>query len=409
MLLSKFSWCNRLTITQLARLMATLPDEATTHGVDLRRADRLNVGALVVALGSPATSSQGAFCVEQRHHLLWLAATELRYCPECLSTGFHSPIFQWRFFVRCPIHRMRMRTGCPRCGASVPYRLGAQLADCPLRCPYCHAVWVPCLQRHPGRCSRLNPQQADAFAQWADYLTHAIGPAGHRLSAALDRSAGRLSDACRRAHHQTAKRFAYVSTLNRLYPTPPPRQIVRAAAAPMATAVAISPEITDRRVQPPSWPRQQWRHFNVRFIALEAILDGARNYLVATTRGARTIVTFNLNGTVAADKSCVDEMATLGWCMSWYGHLRAESIFRPRLYPAFGLAAWLANLPERPRLNSHHEWFAQVAESLRDDLDASWNTWHQITAFMNAHGTYFLHPALAQPADFAARRQNCIS
>ena len=58
---------------------------------------------------------------------------------------------------------------------------------------------------------------------------------------------------------------------------------------------------------------------------------------------------------------------------------------------------------------SGHYGFAQVAESLRDDLDASWNTWHQITAFMNAHGTYFLHPALAQPADFAARRQNCIS
>jgi len=41
MLLSKFSWCNWLTITQLGRLFASSIETPATD-IDLRRADRIN-------------------------------------------------------------------------------------------------------------------------------------------------------------------------------------------------------------------------------------------------------------------------------------------------------------------------------------------------------------------------------
>src|ERR1700674_936032 len=95
--------------------------------------------------------------------------------------------------------------------------------------------------------------------------------------------------------------------------------------------------------------------------------------------------------------------------MSWYDHLRPESLFRSSAPPAFGLAAWLAHLPDRPRLMPNPDWFAQVAQSLRHDLEASWRTWHHIASFMKEHRTYFLHPALVRPEDFARARSTSVS
>jgi hypothetical protein len=99
----------------------------------------------------------------------------------------------------------------------------------------------------------------------------------------------------------------------------------------------------------------------------------------------------------------------LGWCMTWYGYLRPESVFQSRPHPAFGLAIWLAHLPDRPRAIPSRQWLTYLAEWLSNDLNASWQAWRQITEFMKAHGRYFLHPALTPTADFALRHHHEVS
>lgn len=45
---------------------------------------------------------------------------DLRHCPVCLSKGCHSALFQLPAVAYCPVHSVRLRCGCPRCGAAVP-------------------------------------------------------------------------------------------------------------------------------------------------------------------------------------------------------------------------------------------------------------------------------------------------
>ena len=166
MLLSKFSWCNRLTVTQLGCLLAPSA-EVPAVNVDLRRADRISIDTMQRALNLSPAMLRFSFCTEKQHHQLWLAETDLRYCPQCLYQGFHSAIFQWRFMIRCPIHKRSLRTGCPHCGKTISYRLDSQLADSPLRCTVCQQLWVPSLDKPAGKCLPLAVTQADAVASWA--------------------------------------------------------------------------------------------------------------------------------------------------------------------------------------------------------------------------------------------------
>ena len=51
--------------------------------------------------------------------------TNLRYCPICLDAGVHVTYFQFAFVSRCPVHRVRLETRCPKCRRQIPYSLGA--------------------------------------------------------------------------------------------------------------------------------------------------------------------------------------------------------------------------------------------------------------------------------------------
>ena len=138
------------------------------------------------------------------------------------------------------------------------------------------------------------------------------------------------------------------------------------------------------------------------------ILNDARDHQLAAISRRRNTGDFKFNGECVAGADSINaaEAATLGWCMSWYGYLQLEPIFRPQLHPAFVLASWFAHLPNRPLLISRQRWFAHVEMLLRYDLVASWKTWCRIAKFMRTHEMYFLHPALAQTAWFAAKHLN---
>jgi hypothetical protein len=104
MRLSKFSLCNQLTLHELSCLVLLPSNEISTHGADLRRADRFDQERLSDLLEvSPAAVAAG-FC-RSKPTPGWVAAsTELRYCRECLQQGFHAAWFQWSFIKLIKLH-----------------------------------------------------------------------------------------------------------------------------------------------------------------------------------------------------------------------------------------------------------------------------------------------------------------
>ena len=45
----------------------------------------------------------------------------LRYCPTCISRGFHSPLYQFEWLKYCPIHNDKLVKTCPECGEFLSY------------------------------------------------------------------------------------------------------------------------------------------------------------------------------------------------------------------------------------------------------------------------------------------------
>lgn len=65
----------------------------------------------------------------------------LRYCPACLSHGYHSAVFQHLSINRCPLHDMQLRTTCESCQIDLnpTWRIAATNA---FACPQCDHLFV---------------------------------------------------------------------------------------------------------------------------------------------------------------------------------------------------------------------------------------------------------------------------
>lgn len=70
-----------------------------------------------------------------------LIVTQLRYCPRCLATGWHSGLFQHVAVRTCPQHGTPLVTGCRHCGAAIDTAPIA-LAEHHLYCPDCGGALV---------------------------------------------------------------------------------------------------------------------------------------------------------------------------------------------------------------------------------------------------------------------------
>lgn len=63
---------------------------------------------------------------------------DLRFCGQCLREGFHSAVYQWIGLDRCPLHHVRLQTGCPQCGHKISALWTKQVLDAPFGCSNCH-------------------------------------------------------------------------------------------------------------------------------------------------------------------------------------------------------------------------------------------------------------------------------
>ena len=91
------------------------------------------------------------------------ASQFLRYCPRCMSLGYHGVVHQRERHEQCPIHRLPLLAVCRHCGEASAYRLDAQLLEAPFRCRHCRHNYGS--NSPPLRCTGLSRERRVAVTR----------------------------------------------------------------------------------------------------------------------------------------------------------------------------------------------------------------------------------------------------
>ena len=93
---------------------------------------------LRASLQLPATTLRRALMSSARYRA---SSRTFRFCPGCLSRGYHCVAHQCERLQHCPLHGRLLECACRCCGNAVPYPLSAFLLDSPYRCPHCKSLY----------------------------------------------------------------------------------------------------------------------------------------------------------------------------------------------------------------------------------------------------------------------------
>lgn len=80
------------------------------------------------------------------HSMSGIHALTLRYCPDCIQQGYHSPLYQMSWITRCPVHDVPLSESCPSCGQFIGLTLTNHDFVTPYGCKCNYLLW-------PGRDS----------------------------------------------------------------------------------------------------------------------------------------------------------------------------------------------------------------------------------------------------------------
>ena len=108
-----------------------------TPVVDLIRTDRIRLASFAAAVRLPVDVVRLGFVSEAFPTSGWRGHADLRWCSECVKSGYHTPMFQLPMVEVCPAHHGVLKHRCPRCRSPFPYQL-TTLSQLPLFCcPSC--------------------------------------------------------------------------------------------------------------------------------------------------------------------------------------------------------------------------------------------------------------------------------
>ncbi len=407
MRLSKFSYCNRLSVIELSALFGAHRPDIESGVRDLRQANPWDLRAMATVLNASATDVLCGFC-GNLPPILGHTATELRYCAACLKLGFHAAWFQWLTVERCPLHGLPLRVGCARCRLAIPYVLGHDLAATPLTCSRCGKLWIPRLGKPAGRCVPLGRRDARVLRRWCVYVRYVVDEEHQRCR---DLTTGRFTAAMKRSSRAAAG-TPLLTLVNRLFDVPPPLPMQLLARRDVhrherfVSAERRSLPTTHRGVE---FEREQWPHFAEEFVGYEHQVVRARCQLFAHATkecdSGRWQHLLESDVVVPTSAMQFETVAALGWAISWLGRTRALAPADSTSTPALGLTAWLACLA--PREQSTHRGLRnkQVLEWLSEDLRLSAWMWLRIARFMQAKGGYLLNGAMVNLQDLANARR----
>src|SRR5579859_1764843 len=141
---NKFALLNVVSVADVTEAISA-DHEGKGGPVRIRRIDRLGDDEIGKFLGLPAER-----IAEGRPELLflkkdrpWLFPKDtLRYCRECLASGYHSSLHQPHCVKKCPVHGAPIESACPSCSRPLPMTpTGLSRAE-PYACPACgHKLW----------------------------------------------------------------------------------------------------------------------------------------------------------------------------------------------------------------------------------------------------------------------------
>ena len=69
------------------------------------------------------------------------SSTFVRFCPQCVARGFHSPLHDLLFVQTCPIHREPLLSRCPKCSERIEHALPRITNHDPYGCKCGHLLW----------------------------------------------------------------------------------------------------------------------------------------------------------------------------------------------------------------------------------------------------------------------------
>lgn len=133
-------------------------------GIDLRNADLLDRQLIASNLRLSPEYVSRAFTADVFPSGHRKIAEFLRWCPECLSNGFHAAVHQIDYLGTCPIHGTRMLTKCPKCHAQQPYQLNRASFEKPFSCCKCGYIFAGLVYEPATKSLQLDATQASCIA-----------------------------------------------------------------------------------------------------------------------------------------------------------------------------------------------------------------------------------------------------
>lgn len=284
-------------------------------------------------LGFPRHQIECAFFDGALKSLRPLVCEQLRLCPICAREGHHFILHQLRPFTCCPLHGLRLREHCLRCGGQLAYALGDSMVLGPINCPACRAPQLPVSRGGYPQTSVMSIESCRTIARWLAFLRR------RATQSILFESVGVID-----AHN--ADRAVRRDRMQ----------------------VFIPPKLTNNPVTP--FCRGRWLG-GARYKCLEMVFWEHANRLwrqchPLSGRWYRRM----LKGGPVEPAPTLRMLAFLYWRMTWQGCSNPYLLRRGHGLPMYGIAAWEAGQSVR----DGDDIDAEMIE-FGNALEASWNDW----------------------------------
>lgn len=380
-IVGKWQFVNRLPYATVARCVSSLSRTGLYQGVDLRVLESFDLDALAHFSGmQPGALCAGACVASQSSPALALTSANLRWCPACMTEGFHAALFQFSPITRCPTHNAPLIQACPHCGKTIPYRLDPAAVATPLGCPTCMSPLVADLTilAHAHHIVGPSKNLADwqrLLARYASWYCNAT----HLRRLTVPENTISCEDIPPRSP-LPINRLAFIGALQEALPKAP--FLSSNAELRQSATCAVIP--TDEPPWDSSWKApfgtQHWPHFQT-----TAFLDLSRRFSRMTSLHSER-------------DTPNDRRATAWWQRTWQGATSrpcsAQTTFDD---PPFGVAEWVAFSKQPASRISRRAAQQALALRFEQDLQITWRAWSELLQQMPQSASKGLHPMLIPP------------
>lgn len=168
---AKLAAANALSGVEVSALLGL--SAATNYSLLPKRVPRA-AQTLGKSLDFPPHQIENAFIDGALRSLRPLVCKQLRWCPACAREGHHLILHQLRPFACCPLHDLRLREHCLRCGEPRVYALGNATVFGPINCPACHAPQLPVSRGGYPKTSGMSVRTLALVARWLAFLQRRV-------------------------------------------------------------------------------------------------------------------------------------------------------------------------------------------------------------------------------------------